>query len=122
MTYQPKVGDRVRATRVVEGAVTANVDGEYSYVLINTDDGDEELHDDDRWSFEKLADPEPKWVNGDVVRRTYAEELEPIARIQGAWRTVNHGLPLADRELSRSWDHGDVEILYKADAERVEAA
>lgn len=65
--YVPKVGDRVRATRIVEGEVIRNVDGHYSYVEVRTDEGVIELHDDERWSFEKLADPEPEWVNGDVI-------------------------------------------------------
>lgn len=119
--YTPKVGDRVRATHAVEGTVINTVDDTWSYVEVKTDDGLRyELHDDDSWSFEKLADPEPKWVNGDVIlvigeggKRT---PLIYVANDEGdrfwACAECTRGShPL--QHVSADWSNGDVVILHK---------
>lgn len=62
---------------------------------------------------EKLADPEPVWVNGDLVRRT--PTAFPIARIDGRWLRAN-GFSFSNGEVSQAWHDGDLEVLYKADA------
>lgn len=117
--YRPVVGDRVRATRTVEGVITKNHDGHWSYVEVEAEEGGIELHDEERWSFEKLQDPEPEWVNGDVVEVKY---YVPAHRIDGKWINPTTGnvhyfsTPSGVYEVPTAYTEGDLKILYKADA------
>jgi hypothetical protein len=116
VTYVPKSGDRVRATQTIEGTVTRRFDGIDSYIEVDTDEGGIELHHlEDRWTFEKLQDPEPKWVNGDVVEVAGAGEGARRARVGDKWLNVLYGMPIADVDVSTEWRTGQLEILYKAD-------
>lgn len=111
--YTPKVGDRVRATRVIEGEVTADRGDGYAFIEVMSEKGRSELFYKHGWSFEKLQDPEPKWVNGDVV----SINGDVMSRVEGKWVYVEHGT--WDYELAEfPWKRGWVEILYKADAEK----
>jgi hypothetical protein len=65
-------------------------------------------------TIEKLADPEPKWVNGDVI---LGADANPIARIGGIWLEVANHYQIMDHEVSPKWAKGDIEILYKHDAQ-----
>lgn len=117
-TYTPKVGDRVRVTRTLEGKVTDAERGHWMspHFMLEVDGaGYHEIHDEDNWEIEKLRDPEPQWVNGDVVKvRPYI----PAYRIGDKWLTCDgraHRFSV-DLSLSEHWQRGDVEILYKANA------
>lgn len=124
MTYQPRVGDRVRATQTVEGVVTANVDGEHSYVAVRTEKmGRWELHDEDGWSLEKLQDPEPEWVHGDYIKLEggHPEEFYFLIRMHQLQSHGGHhwedlyGNIVNDDVITREWNDGTLKILYKAD-------
>lgn len=133
MTYQPKVGDRVRATLVYEGVARSGANNDsmsgdvYATVVVEAANGapvgarDNLRYLDVRlWSFEKLQDPEPEWVNGDVIRVSALEPQNPYAtfiRVDGSWQGAwNAGLSAT--VVTGHWDNGNLEILYKADAER----
>lgn len=121
MTYSPRAHDRVRATQTLEGVVVRNVDGVYPRVEIRRDDGwGFELHDTDGWTFEKLQDPEPQWVNGDVVAVVftgpglgYPTGPRKAARVDGKWLFTDTGDKAGPHLIGNHWP--DVEILYKAD-------
>ena len=116
MSYTPKVGDRVRATDIREGVVTKvefdaawiETKGGQTALVLNISDTTLESR-----TFEKLRDPEPQWVNGDVV----SNGLTTLVRVGGGWMNGRTGLPAAPRAVSDYWNSGDVKILYKADGE-----
>jgi len=125
--YQPKVGDRVRATRTIDGVVKNIVPADPTwggYLDLQPEDGLSwiELHKDDEWTFEKLADPEPEWVNGDVVRYTAPENwvnrgtVHVLARVSGFWVDTERGRSVlySPDDFPYLWEQGLVEILYKA--------
>ena len=115
--YVPKVGDRVRATRIVEGEVTADPAAGYWFTEVMSEKGRAELFHAHDWTFEKLQDPEPQWVSGDVVRITALCPSNPYAtfiRTEGrGWEGV--GGNEADQLISNNWRQGTLDILHKAD-------
>lgn len=129
--YSPAVGDRVRATRTIEGVVTLIQKDSHlydAYVGVVNDNGFRfELHEQHGWSFEKLPDPEPEWVNGDVIliigeagKRTpmiycAVGEFAPPHKAVWACSECSQGWHLP-ASVSEDWRSGDVEILYKANA------
>lgn len=124
-TYVPKKGDRVRVT--IEGSVTeVSNRGDWFDVGANCIDLDPKRHDGATYTIEKLADPEPEWVNGDVIhvigeggRRTpmiFCAEGEFAPPHSPVWSCAScfQGWHLP-ASVSEDWRNGDVEILYKAD-------
>jgi hypothetical protein len=128
MTYQPAVGDRVRVTQVHEGEVTnAN---EIGFCLSSPDgrgirrsyyydpEGGRTLTNQ---TIEKLQDPEPRWVNGDVIRNKATGHTMLMNR-SGTWvcscRAVNShaGATEPPEHVTGNWSAGNLEILHKADA------
>lgn len=121
MSEEFKKGDRVRVT--IEGEVVGT--GATSFRLL-TRPGQiisSSAHvrpNEPGVTVEKLTDPEPEWVNGDVVKIGL---WLPAYRVKGDWVAANHGyqhyMLSADPDIvSKSWQSGDLKILYKADAER----
>lgn len=115
--YQPAKGDRVRMT--FEGVVE-NVWGDGVAVDQAGRDGSRHFSlKDDGVSIEKLQDPEPQWVNGDVVEVKY---YVPAHRIDGKWINPTTGnvhyfsTPSGVHEVPTAYTEGDLKILYKADA------
>jgi len=113
--YTPKVGDRVRATRTIEGEVTLVVHRDISKwregrLDLQTSEGLIELHDDDEWTFEKLVDPEPDWVSGDVISAGGGV----YARIGLSWVDVVTGKSVLSNLIWNYWERGAVEILHRA--------
>lgn len=101
--YKPKVGDRVRVT--MEGHVDAVEDD-----LLTLDGRHIWRHD---FTFEKLQDPEPVWVNGDVVQFTGDPSYQPIYHlIGGEWIEIS-GIRCG--ETPSDWWPNHMKILYKAD-------
>lgn len=114
-TYVPKKGDRVRVT--IEGSVTeVSNRGDWFDVGANCIDLDPKRHDGATYTIEKLADPEPEWVNGDVVKAGIFVEAY---RLGGEWRNLDGDTHYFSRggshHLTEAWRDGKVEILYKAD-------
>jgi len=117
VTYQPKKGDRVRVT--YEGTVT-RVAGDEPVLRLETGIW---LNAEEAVTVEKLADynPEPEWVNGDVVK---IGGWLPGHWFNGSWRSAGGGRHPFDggggsaARFSNYWQAGEVEILYKQDAER----
>lgn len=108
LKYTPKVGDRVRVTYegTIDWVSRNGFDfsvGENDYVELTTREA----------TIEKLQDPEPDWVNGDVVRRS--DGASPIVCIAGAWFPVDRPTDarVSHGAVSQSWDAGHLEILYK---------
>lgn len=101
-TYQPKVGDRVRVT--CEGKVTDRASRNGS-----VDDGRFQLTGN--VEIEKLPDPdpEPTWVNGDVIRARGTT----WARMSGTFRDVSRYESASHRLITHYWNQGCVEILYQ---------
>ena len=119
MSYTPKKGDRVRVT--VEGEVT----------FVNDDIGRVDLQDG--WTFdypskdraivtiEKLQDPEPQWVNGDVIEVEF-ERTAPgspygprkAALLNDEWYFADTGDKAGPWFTHNHWPN--IKILYKADA------
>ena len=122
MSYTPKVGDRVRATDIREGVVTKvefdaawiETKGGQTALVLNVSDTTLESR-----TFEKLQDPEPQWVNGDVIK---VGGWLPAYRVKGDWVAAKFGcqhyMLSADPDIvSKSWRSGNLDILYKADAQ-----
>lgn len=110
-TYKPKVGDRVRVT--IEGEVTevSPSDGWFD-IGANYIPTDRKEWDRAEYTIEKLADPEPKWVNGDVVR--HANSV--LAFRHGDWFNVRTGFVANSEFVSKQWRNDDLQILWKAPA------
>ena len=124
MTTEFKQGDRVKVTDVLEATVD-RVDHEDG--TISTTDGDWLVPSDllsEGWqrTFEKLPDPEPTWVNGDVILVVDGAIKSPMI-----YNNVTRGEPFwactscpkgwhAVLEVSVDWEYGNVEILWKASA------
>jgi hypothetical protein len=112
-----KKGDRVRVT--YEGTI-AWLGTHGTFGLEGTQEG-HYPDDPTRVSIEKLADPEPEWVNGDVVK---IGGWLPGHWFNGSWRSAGGGRHPFDggggsaARFSNYWQAGEVEILYKQDAER----
>jgi hypothetical protein len=117
VTYQPKKGDRVRVT--YEGTVT-RVAGDEPVLRLETGIW---LNAEEAVTVEKLADynPEPEWVNGDVVK---IGGWLPGHWCNGSWRSADGGRHPFDggggsaARFSNYWQAGEVEILYRQDAEK----
>ena len=129
--YQPKIGDRVRVTH--EGVIEKisrngdlfRVSGGRTFTWF---DG---LHPE-KVTVEKLADynPEPEWVNGDVILVSDGEgtktpliycavgEFAPPHQPVWSCASCYQGWHLP-ASVSEDWRNGDVEILYKADQKKV---
>lgn len=111
--YTPKAGDRVRVT--VEGVVHDS-GGKWFDLGGNSFDVPYDGPHEATYTIEKLQDPEPVWVNGDVVE---VAGYVPMHRLRGNW--YNHlaephylnGMP---GDVSEAWRDGELKILYKADA------
>lgn len=112
--YTPKVGDRVRVT--YEGTidwVSRNgfvfTIGDNDHVELNTKGAE----------IEKLQDPEPDWVNGDVVEVVYERTVPGnphgprlVARIGGKWRLADTGEITGPYFMRNHWPD-NVKILHK---------
>jgi hypothetical protein len=116
--YKPKVGDRVRVTH--EGEIQA-VDK--NRVLYRVGSGRTftwfDSGDPKGVVVEKLQDPEPEWVNGDVIHIIpYVEGY----RIGGKWLHADGEVHWWSRGggdvIPRAWATGKLEILYKADQQK----
>lgn len=121
--YHPVKGDRVRVTRVFEGIV-----GEVGCTGIRLDHDQAQTRFDFQspfWatrgmvtqSFEKLADPEPVWVNGDVIH------IGPFLkgyRLGGKWLNedgeVHYWSRGGEALVPKAWREGTLTVLYKADS------
>ena len=124
-----KEGDRVRCTREITGVVekaprmdTSIKSGSYWWFAVREDDGTvSEVYSDMHWTTEKLQDPEPQWVSGDVVRITALCPSNPYAtfiRTEGrGWEGV--GGNEADQLISNNWRQGTLDILHKADQQDI---
>lgn len=107
-----KKGDRVRVT--FEGKITATAgsghfrvgasvpaNGPYGWVFAS--------------HMEKLVDPEPDWVNGDLIRirddlvLTYMYD-------KGEWPNIGSDVRIKPDQVTTCWQRGEVKVLYKADA------
>ena len=93
--YTPEVGHRVKAEQVVVGEVD-DVTGTWVYVVDDTSDLARPLRRD-RFTFERLPDPEPEWQGGDVVLDAKGWSF---LRTAGGWSDFN-GLRYADEEPAR---------------------
>lgn len=116
--YQPQAGDRVRIT--YEGVIDVtgervrggfHLEGEPPYEFHRANGSH---------TIEKLQDPEPKWVCGDVVR-TKRTGHTAIRTRDGKWACtcpsgVDGGTTESQVYVSANWADGNLEILYKADA------
>ena len=119
--YQPQVGDRARAT--IEGRVARVSSGPAGQFAIEIHVGGGRIWvfpEDDGVTIEKLQDPEPKWVCGDVVR-TKRTGHTAIRTRDGKWACtcpsgVDGGTTESQVYVSANWADGNLEILYKADA------
>ena len=135
--YKPKVGDRVRVTRVWEGPVGAiedtgfRVDGEILGPWFDFRPSADNLSRGlVEHTIEKLQDPEPEWVNGDVILVSDGEgtktpliycavgEFAPPHQPVWSCASCYQGWHLP-ASVSEDWRNGDVEILYKADQKKV---
>jgi hypothetical protein len=114
-----KKGDRVRVT--LEGEITAGPGptgrfrvspGDFQWAWVTAD------------LIEKIVDPVPVWVTGDVILvGGHDGDRAPLLYKQGyGWHCVDrrcivygNGVHHSD-EVAHDWMNGDVEILYKADA------
>lgn len=113
MTYQPQVGDRVRVT--YEGIVNSVHGGGKRFVCEGAFGADLA---DPNVTVEKLQDPEPKWVDGDVIKTGH---WVPAHRIDGKWINPYGGgvhwfSEGGECVIPEAWRDGVLEILYKADA------
>lgn len=125
MTYQPKIGDRVRASLVYEGVVRglpAHLhEGVHVRVELDAptaaDPMDLQRYLDERvWTFEKLTDPEPEWVNGDVVEvyfQAATPEARRYARVGGQWLPVNGGKAAGPYFIGNHWPE-NLKVILKA--------
>lgn len=109
-----KKGDYVRVTHTLEGEVTTVNDPGSGFFVGSSFVPDWLTPVGWTRTIEKVQPPEPEWVDGDVVRRTYSETA--LYRQRGQWYTATHGLSLADEALSKSWREGGVDILWKQPA------
>lgn len=122
MTYEPKKGDRVRITDTREGVVHEAGD---RVIWITEEGGHRTGFEVDvsgcsviSRTIEKLPDPEPQWVNGDVVK---IGNWLPGHWYNGSWRGQDGQRHPFDEDggsaarFSNYWQRGEVEILYKAD-------
>lgn len=66
-------------------------------------------------TVEKLADPEPEWVNGDVIRLCGSVALTYV-RVGDKWIIASSGEQADSDSISNVWRVGRGVILYKADA------
>lgn len=118
-TYEPKVGDRVRATLTYEGVVKGlpAMGGQHVRLEVADYHTDPSRYlDVNLWSFEKLQDPEPTWVNGDVIKIPGCGDSTLICmKIPNKW-VVHDALPMRGGWVTEMWEDGKVKILYKADA------
>lgn len=117
--YTPKVGDRVRiTTRTLEGEVvraTFNDDEGYlQQVCLKGDDGfyGWVSCNSSYVTVEKLPDPEPVWVNGDVIWAGGQVWM----RSGGAWRSADKNGWVGGQLITNYWNQGSVTTLYKHDA------
>jgi hypothetical protein len=110
-----KKGDRVRV--VYEGVVDWVSSTSTTFELGGSESG-HYPHDPTRVSIEKLPDPEPQWVNGDVISVPERGSGWPPAefhRIGDRWLTKNGaGIAIANH-LPKWWQEGAVRIIHKAD-------
>lgn len=123
--YTPAVGDRVRVTYTCEGEVTSV--GYETFLMKGVDSENLPfercyVHDPkpEHLSFEKLQDPEPTWVNGDVIAVPEQGETRPSVefhRIGTRWLTKSGAGIAIGPHLSTWWQAGKVEIRYKADGQ-----
>ena len=114
MTYTPKVGDRVRVTTVREGIVRQNE--ERDWILADFNAGTRRplpIGASDS-TIEKLQDPEPEWVNGDVIRLGSTGGV--FVRSGDAWRHAKTNQWVQGLNFAQHWREGILEILYKHDA------
>jgi hypothetical protein len=110
------VDDKVRVTDVFEGEVIeVTTDGFYIQGSTREFFGEDDLIGTDwKRTIEKLADPEPEWVNGDLIEVTRDGSTFVMVRVDGRWQYVNDGM--LDYEVAEfPWAQGWVKILYKAD-------
>jgi hypothetical protein len=107
--YQPKKGDRVKVT--YEGVVDWVSSTGVSFELEN---GEGSHYVNDVSTIEKLQNPEPKWVNGDVVQVVSTSGL--FVRSGGAWRHAHTNQWVGGANLSKQWADDNLKILYKAHA------
>lgn len=114
--YTPKKGDRVRVT--YEGTVDwLGPSGTFELFA-----GDLHGHysaDPTRVSIEKLQDPEPEWVNGDVIQVVYERTVlgnpygpRLLARINGEWVFADTGKTTGPWFMTNHWP-GNVEVIHK---------
>lgn len=116
-----KKGDRVKVTDVLEATITdVHSDG-----TLITKYGDwipsDPANISEGWqrTIEKLPDPEPEWVNGDVVK---VGGWKAGYWYDGKWYNADRKLHIFSGAggsaitLSDYWVRGEVEILWKADA------
>ena len=62
-------------------------------------------------TIEKLRDPEPEWVNGDLIKCGGAI----FSRCRDVWRSTSDDSIESHLLIANYWKAGKVEILYKAD-------
>jgi len=111
MSSELKAGDHVRVT--FEGKVrNVALNGDKFYVRSDWLGFDALVK---LGAIEKLAEPEPEWVNGDVIRVRGESYLTYVWTYRG-WGVVgSNGTPDAN-SISSCWRKGEVEILHKVDA------
>ena len=108
-----KTGDRVKVTDVLEATIERVTEGG---VLVT--EFDDWLHPLDQsqegWqrTIEKLPDPEPTWVNGDVVRVDSTGGR--FVRSGDAWRHVDTNMWTRGEIISEHWSGGSLTVLFKA--------
>jgi hypothetical protein len=115
VTYEPKHGDRVRI--VYEG--TVGWVGKTGAFELTGAQNDHQADDGTRISVEKLPDPKPEWVNGDVIEVTYDrggnyERPRIAVRVNGRWVLTDSAEEAGQWFIHNHWPE-DVKILYKAD-------
>lgn len=118
---QYKIGDRVRVThegeiqKIDKNGVLFRVGSGRTFTWFDSCNTEAAI------TIEKLPDPEPEWVNGDVIEllgleSDYVDRFE-YHLIDGAWIHYHGGT--FGESVSDYWNEGRVRIIHKADAQPV---
>ena len=113
MTTEYKKGDRVKVTDVLEATITdVHSDG-----TLITKYGDwipsDPANISEGWqrTIEKLPDPEPTWVNGDVVKVNFTGGV--FVRSAGAWLHADTNMWTRGEVIMERWREGNLTVLHK---------